>query len=104
MLIFYVPCPDKDTAHEIAKALLTEKKVSCANILPAMESVYWWEGQLESSNESVLILKTADYAKAQEIITRRIEELHPYKVPCIMTLPVLGINESYKKWLEESLK
>lgn len=104
MLIFYIPCPSKDIAMSLAKTLLEEKKVGCANILPAMESLYWWQGRIEQSAESVLILKTAAYENAQEIIARRLEELHPYEIPCIMTLPVLGINESYKNWLEESLK
>lgn len=104
MLMFYIPCPDKDTAESLAQTLLKEKLIGCANIVRGMESFYWWQGQIDRSSEYVLILKTAEFPNAQQIITQRAEELHPYEIPCIMTLPVLGINESYKKWLEESLK
>lgn len=104
MILFYVPCPDKSSAENISRTLLKEKMVACANIIPGMESLYWWEGNIETTSEHILILKTLKTSDAQERITKRVRELHPYEVPCIMTLPVLGINESYKKWLEESIK
>lgn len=104
MLLFYVPCPDKASAESIAKTLLQEKRVGCANIIANMESHYWWQGQLDQSSEYVLILKTLQNPGIQETLSKRIEELHPYDIPCVMILPVLGINESYKNWLEESMK
>ncbi|MGZ3774735.1 MAG: divalent-cation tolerance protein CutA [Pseudobdellovibrionaceae bacterium] len=104
MLLFYIPCPDKDCAENISRTLLMEKLVACANIIPGMQSIYWWQGNIETSSEHILLLKTLKTPDAQERIAKRVSELHPYDVPCVMTLPVLGINESYKKWLEESLK
>lgn len=104
MILFYIPCPDKLTAETIARTLLKEKLVACANIIPGMESMYWWEGEIETSSEYILILKTLKTSDAQARVTQRAQELHPYDVPCVMTLPVLGINDAYKKWLEESLK
>lgn len=104
MILFYIPCPDKTSAENIGRTLLNEKLIACANILPGMESIYKWEGDIETNSEYILLLKTLKSANAEEKITKRVEALHPYKVPCVMVLPVLGINESYKKWLEESLK
>ena len=104
VLLFYIPCPDKACAQSLAEVLLKEKLIGCANILPNMESHYWWQGQLEQSSEHVLVLKTLERPGLQEKLSRRIEELHPYDIPCVMVLPILGINESYKKWLEESMK
>lgn len=104
MVLFYIPCPDKATAENMARTLLEEKLVGCANIIPGMESMYWWEGKIATSSEYILILKALKTSDAQERVTKRAQELHPYDVPCVMTLPVLGINESYKKWLEESMK
>lgn len=104
MILFYIPCPDKASAEQIAQTLLNEKLVGCANIIPGMESLYWWQGKIESSSEHILLLKTPKTSDAQSIVTKRVLELHPYEVPCVMTLPNAGINESYKKWLEESLK
>lgn len=103
MIVFYIPCPDKKTAVEIGKTLLQEKLIACVNIIPGMESLYWWQGNIETSSEYILILKTLKTPEAQSIITTRVLELHPYDVPCVMTLPVLGINESYKKWLADNL-
>lgn len=101
MLLFYIPCPDKTTASGIAKTLLEEKLIGCANIIPGMESMYWWEGKIETSSEHILILKTLKTPDAQERITKRVEELHPYDTPCVMCLPVQGINSKFKNWLEE---
>lgn len=102
MNLFYIPCPDRETAHQIAKVLLECKLIGCANIIPGMESIYSWQGQIETSTEYILILKAPGLPDAQMQITDRVKELHPYKIPCIMTLPVLGINKEYEKWLEES--
>ncbi|XGC81635.1 divalent-cation tolerance protein CutA [Bdellovibrio bacteriovorus] len=104
MILFYVPCPDKTVAQNVAKTLLEEKLIGCANIIPGMESMYWWDGKIETSSEYILILKTLATPDAQEVIRKRVQELHPYEVPCVMTLDVLGINESYKRWLESSMK
>lgn len=101
MILFYIPCPDKATAAQIAQTLLEEKLIGCANIIPGMESMYWWDQKIETSSEHILILKVLKTPDAQTTITKRVEELHPYSTPCIMTLPVLGINPAYKKWLEE---
>nr|BFD58697.1 divalent-cation tolerance protein CutA [Bdellovibrio sp. CKG001]BFD62122.1 divalent-cation tolerance protein CutA [Bdellovibrio sp. HM001]BFD67964.1 divalent-cation tolerance protein CutA [Bdellovibrio sp. HAGR004] len=102
MILFYIPCPDKTCAEKIARTLLEEKLIGCANIIPGMESMYWWEGKIETSSEHILILKVLKTSDAQDLVTKRVKELHPYDVPCIMTLPVLGINPEYKKWLEET--
>jgi periplasmic divalent cation tolerance protein len=104
VVILYVPCPNKESAAQIAQTLLEEKLIGCANIFNGMESLYWWDGKIDRASEVVLILKTIPRPGSQEILTKRIEELHPYDIPCVMTLPVLGINESYKNWLEESMK
>ena len=103
MILFYGPCPDKKTAEDIGKALLQEKLIACVNIIPGMESMYWWQGKIETSSEYIMILKTLKTPDAQSRVTKRVLELHPYDVPCVMTLPVLGINDSYKKWLGENL-
>lgn len=101
MILFYIPCPDKACAEKISRTLLEEELIGCANIIPGMESMYWWEGKLETSSEHILILKVLKTSDAQDLVTKRVKELHPYDIPCIMTLPILGINPEYKKWLEE---
>lgn len=104
MILYYVPCPDEATAEKISRTLLQEKLIGCANIIPGMKSLYWWEGKIEASSEYILILKTLESSDAPKFLEKRIAELHPYSVPCVMQLPVTAVNESYKKWLEESMK
>lgn len=103
MLLFYIPCPDKATAEKIARILLEEKLIGCANILPGMESTYWWQGKLETSSEHILLLKTLKTSDAQKIIENRVSQLHPYDTPCILSLPVAAINAPYLSWLAQSL-
>src|SRR5437868_1029890 len=82
IFLFYVTCPDKKTAQEIAQAILTEGLAACANILPGMASVYWWQGKIETAEEVVLILKST--AAQSDRIIGRVETLHPYNTPCIL--------------------
>ena len=56
--VILVTAPDIDLARRLAKAALEAKLVACANIIPAVESHYWWEGKLESSDESLIVFKT----------------------------------------------
>ena len=102
MTLLYIPCPDQTTAETISRTLLEEKRIGCANIIPGMTSRYWWEGKIETSSEYILILKTSESSDALNSLEKRILELHPYDIPCVMRLPVAAINDSYKKWLEES--
>lgn len=101
ILLFYVTCPDTETAKKISMTLLQEGLIACANILPGMESLYWWEGKVDSAKEVVLILKSAS-AQSPRIIAR-VESLHPYNTPCILTLPIEKSSEAYVRWLKGSL-
>lgn len=99
--LFYVTCPDTEVARKISLALLQEGLVACANIIPGMESMYWWQGQISASRETVLILKSIS-SQAERIITR-VESLHPYDTPCILSLPVEKGSQDYVRWLKGSL-
>ncbi|QDK46450.1 divalent-cation tolerance protein CutA [Bdellovibrio sp. ZAP7] len=104
MIIYYIPCPEQKSAENIARTLLQEKLIACANIIPGISSMYWWEGKIETSSEYILILKTLESSDANKNLESRVKELHPYEVPCVMALPVASINDSFKNWLEQSLK
>ena len=91
----YVTNPDRETAHRIAGELLARKLIACANFLP-IESMYPWEGTIERSEEIVAILKTRPENVAA--VTAAIEELHPYRIPCIARLPV-DANETFAAWV-----
>jgi len=95
--LIYVTAPDEAAARRIGHDIVAERLAACANILPGMRSLYWWQGQLEEATEAVLILKTVESAAARVI--ERVRALHSYAVPCAIALPVSAGNPDYLAWI-----
>ncbi len=102
MQLIYVTCIDMEEARSIAQKIIEEKLAACANILPAIESIYKWEGKLESSQEVVLLLKTKEELTKKCIA--KIENLHSYKIPCAIAFKITDGSPSYLNWLSEQVK
>jgi len=102
LIFVYITCKDKEEAILIGKSLVTSKLAGCVNILEQMTSIYEWEGQLEVTEEVILIAKTNE-SFFQEIISH-VKKIHSYTVPCILSIPIQNGNEEYLKWLESGLK
>jgi len=100
--LFYVTCKDKDEAKKIAKKLLEERLIACANIFPEIESFFWWEQKIDSAKETPMILKTKK-TLTKEIIAK-IKELHSYECPCIIEIPITGGYKEFLKWICEETK
>jgi len=101
--ILYVTTGDKDEARRIGNVLVSEKLCACVNILDPMESLYWWEGEVQSDKETVLIVKTT-HPLVHEV-TNTIKKLHSYDVPCVISLPLSSEegNPEYLHWLRTSV-
>src|SRR5437016_3101008 len=78
--------PDRETAQRIANQLVTDKLAACANILPAVESIYRWKEKLETGNETLVFFKLSE--DRQSAFQEKLRALHPYKVPEIIFVPV----------------
>lgn len=103
LVLLYVTCASEAEAEAIAEALLQQRLIACANILPGMRSLYWWQGNIERGAETVLILKTQ--ASLADAVTIEVKRLHSYTVPCILPLPVgEGGNPDYVAWLDAQTK
>ena len=89
-------------AGALARALVEEQLVACVNIVPAVTSVYRWEGKLEEDTESLLIMKTT--SGALETLQDRLVSLHSYSVPEVIALPVSGGSEAYAAWVKGALR
>jgi periplasmic divalent cation tolerance protein len=100
ILVFYVPFPNLQEAQRVGKVLIEKKVAACLNIYQAT-SVYTWQGDLCSESEHVAYIKTLP--QFQEEVQALIEELHPYEVPCIGTMP-MQVNKSYYEWIVEELR
>ncbi len=101
-IVILITTSSEGEARKIADLLLNERKAACVNIVPKVESLFWWQGNIESAQENLLIVKT-NTAKLKEI-TDLIKKVHTYEVPEIIALPIIGGNEDYIKWLDTILE
>lgn len=101
-LFVYITAPDAESARSMAKCLVGERLCACANILPAMESFYWWEGAVQHAHEAVLICKTT--RSAWPSFERRVRELHPYDTPCIVALPLECGFTPFMQWIADETR
>ena len=97
-----VTAPDLKTARRLAKAALQAKLIACANLVPKIESHYWWHGKIESGAEVLLVLKTpkSKLAALEKLILAQ----HPYATPEALVLPVSTGNKKYLAWLAASCR
>ena len=98
--VVLVTAPDMDLARLLAKAALEAKLAACANIVPAVESHYWWKGKLESSDEVLLIFKTRQQLLPK--LERAVREIHPYDTPEFVALPLTAGSRKYLAWLADN--
>ena len=90
-------CPDEETANAIALAVVEEKLAACVNILPRVQSIYRWQGSVESAAEIPLLIKAT--TRNYPALEARIKALHPYEVPEIIALPVARGLPAYLNWV-----
>lgn len=95
--MIYVTCGNEAEAGRIAEAVVGERLAACANILGAMVSVFWWDGQVRREPEVAVIFKTR--ADLVPPLTDRIKALHGYRVPCVVAVPIVAANPDYLAWL-----
>ena len=101
-LLVFTTLPSADKAAELAKLLVTERLVACANLLPAVRSIYRWQGEMHDENEVLVLLKTR--AEHLERLKLRILEVHPYEVPEVLAVPVESGYQPYLDWLAGETK
>jgi periplasmic divalent cation tolerance protein len=97
-----VTAPDIKTARKLAKVCLDSRVAACVNIIPRLESHYWWQGKIEQGKELLLLIKTT---------RERLRELeqcvlanHPYDTPEFIVLPIEAGNKRYLAWICESVQ
>jgi periplasmic divalent cation tolerance protein len=93
--------PEIETARRIARQLVSENFAACANIIPAIESIYRWQGKIEQGEETLVFFKTtaARYPAFQE----KLKSLHPYDVPEIISLGIAEGLPEYLRWITENV-
>jgi len=97
-IIVLITAGSEEEAHRIAESLVKGKKAACANIVPRVDSLFRWEGKLDSARESLLLVKTK--ASLFSEIVEMVKRMHSYEVPEIIALPIIAGSEDYLKWLD----
>lgn len=97
-----VNAPNKQVARKLAQAALKAKLIACANLVPSIESHYWWEGKLAKGSEVLLLLKTTQkhLVELEQVILAN----HPYDTPEFIVLPIKSGNTRYLDWITASVK
>lgn len=96
-VLIYVTTGSPEEAAAIGRDLVESRLAACANLLPGMTSIYWWDGAVHDDSEASLILKTR--ADLIEAVTARVKELHSYDCPCVIALPITGGNSDFLNWI-----
>ena len=96
-LLVLTNCPDEESANAIALALVEERLAACVSILPRVQSVYRWQGAVESATEIPLFIKST--ATNYPALEAAIRDRHPYKVPEIIALAVERGLPAYLDWV-----
>lgn len=98
--LVFITASSLDEARVIAQAILERKLAACVNILPGVESHYWWQGKLESGQEVLLMIKSS--AEQFDAMAALVREKHSYECPEIVAVAPHEIAPAYRQWWEES--
>jgi periplasmic divalent cation tolerance protein len=101
LLIVFCTFPDLGKARETATVLVESQLAACVNLIPAVESIYRWEGKMETAAEVLAIFKTTPGAWPR--LESRLRELHPYDVPGIVALKPDQVAECYARWVGDNV-
>jgi periplasmic divalent cation tolerance protein len=99
-IVVLITTPSREVGEQVARALLDARLVACVNLVSAIDSLYWWQGEIQSEQEVLLIAKSrADLFEDGIIPTVR--AVHPYEVPEIIALPILMGSQGYLDWIDK---
>jgi periplasmic divalent cation tolerance protein len=92
--------PDTETARRISQELIQGEFAACANVLPAVESIYRWKGNIENGTEALVFFKLSEDRRTA--FQEKMRSLHPYEVPEIIFVPLAGGLPEYLRWVTEN--
>ena len=95
--LIYITAGSLDEAKALGRALVEARLAACANILPGITPIYWWDGKVEEGAEVALIAKTRT-----ELVERAVELVrarHSYDCPCVVAIPIAAGNPAFLDWI-----
>jgi periplasmic divalent cation tolerance protein len=97
----YVTVKEVEEARKIAKSLVKRRLAACVNILPEVESYFWWKDKLKAEKEIIIIIKTK--ATLLPELIKSVKRLHSYSIPEIIALPITGGSRDYLEWMDSEV-
>ena len=94
--------PDAATGEQLAQRLVEERLAACVNMLPAITSIYRWQGNIQKDAECLLIIKSRRDRFAT--LCETVRELHPYELPEIIAVPLIDGLPAYLSWIDQNLE
>lgn len=98
----YITCSSKTEAENIARHLLENRLIACANISENITSMYWWEDEIQKDSETQLVCKSTR-ALFQSVL-EHVKARHSYSCPCVVALPIQDGNPEFTTWIGEETK
>jgi periplasmic divalent cation tolerance protein len=93
----FVTVPSAEEADALATALVEQRLVACANIVPNLRSVFWWKETIEKEQEVLVMFKST--AALFPAIVEAVKSRHRYEVPEIIAMPIVLGSEDYLTWI-----
>jgi len=100
--VVFITTGSVEEGQKIARALVEERLAACVNIVSPVESLYRWQGEVQTDKEALLVVKTA--VQMLEKLVARVKQLHSYEMPEIIALPILAGDEDYLRWVDEQTR
>ena len=100
-IVILVTAAKLGEARQIARRLVEQKLAACVNLTPPVQSVYRWQGKVETAKEFLLVIKST--RERFDAIRAEVVKLHSYSTPEIICLPIIDGSEEYLRWIEESV-
>ncbi len=97
VIVVFSTFPNEDKAAEIARTLVSEGLVACANLVPPVRSIYRWQGEVCDERETLAVMKTT--RERFDALRARLVALHPYELPEVIALPVEAGHAPYLEWV-----
>ncbi len=99
--LIYITTVNLDEARRIGRTLVEKRLAACANIIPIVQSIYWWKEKIYDEEEALMFVKTTK-ERVEEVIAE-VKKLHSYEVPAIDVLDISAGNPDYLNWISKEV-
>jgi len=100
--LIYITTGSMEEARTIGNKLVSDRLAACVNIIDNVNSMYWWEGEIQDDREVILIAKTKGSLIPE--LVEKVKSMHSYDCPCIVSLPIPDGNRAFLDWIVEETK